>query len=46
MGSSQVGAMKDWYRACFGPDETEMGAFVFGGVQIAEHAATLDGGLR
>ena len=40
VGSSQVDAMKDWYRACFGPDENEMGAFVFGGVQlfIEEHS--------
>ena len=40
VGSSQVGAMKDWYRACFSPDENEMGAFVFGGVQlfIEEHS--------
>ena len=34
VGSSQADAMKDWYRACFGPDENEMGAFVFGGVQL------------
>ena len=40
LGSSQVDAMKDWYRACFGPDENEMGAFVFGGVQlfVEEHS--------
>ncbi len=40
VGSSQVDAMKDWYRACFGPDENEMGAFVFGGVQlfVEEHS--------
>ena len=40
VGSSQVDAMKDWYRACFSPDENEMGAFVFGGVQlfIEEHS--------
>lgn len=40
VGSSQVDAMKDWYRACFSPEENEMGAFVFGGVQlfIEEHS--------
>ncbi len=40
VGSSQADAMKDWYRACFGPDENEMGAFEFGGVQlfIEEHS--------
>ena len=40
VGSSQVDAMKDWYRACFSPDENEMGAFAFGGVQlfIEEHS--------
>ena len=40
VGSSQVDTMKDWYRACFSPDENEMGAFVFGGVQlfIEEHS--------
>ena len=40
VGSSQVDAMKDWYRACFSPDENEMGAFVFGGVQlfVEEHS--------
>lgn len=34
IGSSQVDAMKDWYRACFSPTETEMGSFVFGACQI------------
>ena len=40
VGSSQVDAMKDWYRACFSAEENEMGAFVFGGVQlfIEEHS--------
>ncbi len=40
VGSSQVDTMKDWYRACFSPDENEMGAFAFGGVQlfIEEHS--------
>ena len=40
IGSSQVDAMKDWYRACFSAEENEMGAFVFGGVQvfIEEHS--------
>ncbi len=34
IGSSQADAMKDWYRACFAPEENEMGAFVFGGCQV------------
>ena len=34
VGSSQVEPMKDWYRACFSPEENEMGAFVFGNVQL------------
>lgn len=40
VGSSQVEAMKDWYRACFAPEESEMGAFVFGNTQvfIEEHS--------
>ena len=40
IGSSQAEAMKDWYRACFSPEENEMGAFVFGGCQvfIEEHS--------
>jgi len=35
IGSSQVDAMKNWYRACF-PDakENEMGAFEFGGAAL------------
>ncbi len=41
IGSSQVDAMKSWYRACF-PDATEndMGAFEFGGVAlfVEEHS--------
>jgi predicted enzyme related to lactoylglutathione lyase len=40
LGSSQVAAMKDWYRNGFGVSENEMGAFDFGGVQlyIEEHS--------
>ena len=40
VGSSQVEAMKEWYRSCFSADENEMGAFVFGGVQlfVEEHS--------
>ena len=40
IGSSQADVMKDWYRACFSPEENEMGAFVFGGCQvfIEEHS--------
>ena len=34
VGSSQVEPMKDWYRACFSPEVNEMGAFVFGNVQL------------
>ena len=41
LGSSQVDAMKSWYRACF-PDatENEMGAFQFGAAQlfVEEHS--------
>ena len=41
IGSSQVEAMKNWYRACF-PDakENEMGAFEFGGAAlfVEEHS--------
>ena len=40
VGSSQVDAMKDWYRACFSPEENEMGAMIFGNTQlfIEEHS--------
>jgi len=40
VGSSQVEPMKGWYRACFSPEENEMGAFVFGNVQlfVEEHS--------
>ena len=40
IGSSQADVMKDWYRACFSPEETEMGSFAFGGCQvfIEEHS--------
>jgi predicted enzyme related to lactoylglutathione lyase len=34
IGSSQVDAMKDWYRRAFDVSENEMGAFDFGGVQV------------
>jgi predicted enzyme related to lactoylglutathione lyase len=40
VGTSQVDAMKDWYRSCFAPEENEMGAFVFGNTQlfVEEHS--------
>jgi hypothetical protein len=41
LGSSQVDAMKDWYRKAFPSiEENEMGAFVFGNGQlfIEEHS--------
>lgn len=40
VGSSNVDAMKDWYRKAFGVVENEMGAFPFGGIQffIEEHS--------
>jgi len=40
IGSSQAEAMKDWYRACFAPEENEMGALIFGNTQvfIEEHS--------
>jgi predicted enzyme related to lactoylglutathione lyase len=40
IGSSNVDAMKDWYRQAFGPEENAMGAFVFGSFQyfIEEHS--------
>lgn len=34
IASSQVERMKDWYRRCFGAEETDMGAFVFGPCQV------------
>ena len=34
IGTDQADAMKAWYRAAFSPEETEMGAFVFGNVQL------------
>ena len=39
VGSSNVDAMKDWYRRAFSPSENDMGAFEFGPVQlfIEEH---------
>ncbi len=41
LGSSNVEAMKSWYRTCF-PDatENEMGAFQFGGAQLFIEAHT------
>ncbi len=40
VGSSQVDAMKDFYRSAFDVKENDMGAFEFGGVQlfIEEHS--------
>lgn len=40
IGSSNVEAMKDWYRRAFAIEENEMGAFEFGGVGlfIEEHS--------
>jgi predicted enzyme related to lactoylglutathione lyase len=40
VGSSQVDAMKDFYRNAFDVKENDMGAFDFGGVQlfIEEHS--------
>jgi predicted enzyme related to lactoylglutathione lyase len=40
VGTSQVDAMKDWYRSCFAPEENDMGAFVFGNTQlfVEEHS--------
>jgi predicted enzyme related to lactoylglutathione lyase len=40
IGSSNVDAMKDWYRRAFGVSENEMGAFAFGGVQLFVEAHT------
>ena len=39
IGSSNVAAMKDWYRNAFGVSENDMGAFTFGSVAlfIEEH---------
>jgi len=34
IGTAQVDAMKNWYRAAFTPEENEMGGFVFGNVQV------------
>jgi predicted enzyme related to lactoylglutathione lyase len=34
IGTSNLDAMKTWYRQAFQPDENEMGAFVFGNVQV------------
>jgi len=34
IGSSNVEAMKGWYRKAFGLNENEMGAFDFGGVLL------------
>jgi predicted enzyme related to lactoylglutathione lyase len=34
IGSSQVDAMKDWYRKAFDVKENDMGAFEFGAVQL------------
>jgi predicted enzyme related to lactoylglutathione lyase len=40
VGSSNVDAMKDWYRRAFGVTDNQMGAFEFGPVQlfIEEHS--------
>lgn len=40
VGSSNVDAMKDWYRRAFGAKENEMGAFELGSVQffVEEHS--------
>ena len=40
VGTSQLDTMKDWYRACFAPEENEMGAFIFGNTQffVEEHS--------
>jgi predicted enzyme related to lactoylglutathione lyase len=40
VGSSNVDAMKDWYRKAFAVTENDMGAFTFGPVQlfIEEHS--------
>jgi predicted enzyme related to lactoylglutathione lyase len=40
VGSSQVDAMKDFYRKAFDVTENDMGAFDFGGIQlfIEEHS--------
>jgi predicted enzyme related to lactoylglutathione lyase len=40
VGSTQVEAMKDWYRRAFDASENQMGAFEFGPVQffIEEHS--------
>lgn len=40
LGSSQVDTMKEWYRACFAPEENEMGAFILGSTQffVEEHS--------
>ncbi len=40
VGSSNVAAMKDWYRSAFGVAENDMGAFALGPVQlfIEEHS--------
>lgn len=34
IGTSNLDAMKNWYRQAFQPDENDMGAFVFGNVQV------------
>ena len=34
VGSSNVEAMKDWYRRAFNIKENDMGAFEFGPVQL------------
>lgn len=40
LGTSNLDAMKTWYRQCFQPDENEMGAMMFGNVAlfIEEHS--------
>src|SRR5947209_7609833 len=40
VGSSQVAAMKDWYKQAFGISENDMGAFDFGGVALFIEAHT------
>lgn len=34
IGSDQADVMKNWYKAAFAPEVNEMGAFVFGNVQV------------
>lgn len=46
IGSSQVDAMKLWYRRAFDLEENEFGAFDFGGVQLfIEEHSSIDGSV-